>query len=114
MIAPRLRLVLVMFLAAVPSVSVAGLSRAFFAFAFFLIGFALIVALCDLALGLGRYRTLQFSVPETLRGIRGERDAIASLEERLGMGTEKMNRASHSGTDGCRGRSSAALQTEGS
>ena len=73
MIAPRLRLVLVMFLVVVPSATAAGLSRGFFSLASLLIGFAFIVALCDLALGLGRYRTLKFSVPETLRGIRGER-----------------------------------------
>lgn len=73
MIAPRLRLVLVMFLVAVPLATVAGLSRGFLPTAFLLIGFALIVVLCDLALSLGRYRHLQFSLPETLRGIRDQR-----------------------------------------
>src|SRR5580704_781276 len=73
MIAPRLRLVLVMSLVAIPLTTAAGLSRGFFSIAFLLIGFALLVALSDLALGLGRYRTLQFSVPDTLRGIRDER-----------------------------------------
>jgi uncharacterized protein (DUF58 family) len=73
MIAPRLRLVLVMSLVAIPLTTAAGLSRGFFSLAFSLIGFALLVALSDLGLGLGRYRTLQFSVPGTLRGIRGER-----------------------------------------
>jgi len=79
MIAPRLRLVVLMFLVAVPLATVTGLTRGFFPVAFLLIGFALIVALCDLALGLGRYRNLQFSVPETLRGIR---DEVIELEVR--------------------------------
>ncbi len=73
MIAPRLRLVLVMFLVAVPFATAAGLNRGFLPMALLLIGFALIVVLCDLALGLGRYRHLQFSLPDTLRGIRDER-----------------------------------------
>jgi uncharacterized protein (DUF58 family) len=72
MIAPRLRLVLLMAFVAVPLATAAGLNRAFFPIAFLLTGFALVAALYDLALGLGRYRNLQFSVPETLRGIRGE------------------------------------------
>jgi uncharacterized protein (DUF58 family) len=72
MIAPQLRLVLVMFLAAVPFATAAGLNRGFLPMAFLLIGFALIVVLCDLALGLGRYRDLQFSLPDILRGIRDE------------------------------------------
>jgi uncharacterized protein (DUF58 family) len=76
MIAPRLRLVLVMSLVAIPLTTAAGLSRGFFSIAFLLIGFALLVVLSDLALGVGRYRTLQFSVPGTLRGIRGERVAL--------------------------------------
>jgi uncharacterized protein (DUF58 family) len=73
MIAPRLRLVLAMFFLAVPLATAAGLSRGLTPIAFLLIGFALIVALCDLALGVGRYRTLQFFLPDTLRGIRDER-----------------------------------------
>jgi uncharacterized protein (DUF58 family) len=73
MIAPRLRLVFGMFLAAVPLATVAGLNRGFSTVAFLLIGFALIVALCDLALGLDRHRNLQFSLPDVLRGIRDER-----------------------------------------
>jgi uncharacterized protein (DUF58 family) len=73
MIAPRLRLVLLMFVAAVPLATAAGLSREFSPIASLLIGFALIVALCDLSFGLGRYRNLQFSLPEDLRGIRDER-----------------------------------------
>jgi uncharacterized protein (DUF58 family) len=73
MIAPRLRLVLVMFLLAVPLATAAGLNRGVLPPAFLLIGFALIVALCDLAFGLGRYRHLKFSLSETLRGIRDER-----------------------------------------
>jgi uncharacterized protein (DUF58 family) len=73
MIAPRLRLVLVMFLVAVPLATAAGLNRGLLPPAFLLIGFALIVALGDLALGLGRYRHLQFLLPDTLRGIRDER-----------------------------------------
>jgi uncharacterized protein (DUF58 family) len=73
MIAPRLRLVLLMFVVAVPLATAAGLSRDFSPVASLLIGFALIAALGDLALGLGRYRTLQASLPEDLRGIRDER-----------------------------------------
>jgi uncharacterized protein (DUF58 family) len=73
MIAPRFRLVLVMFLVDVPFATAAGLNRGFLPMALLLIGFALIVVLCDLALGLGRYRHLQFSLPDTLRGIRDER-----------------------------------------
>jgi uncharacterized protein (DUF58 family) len=73
MIAPRLRLVLVMFLVAVPLATAASLSRGLTPIAFLVIGFALLVALCDFALGLGRYRSLQFSLPDTLRGIRDER-----------------------------------------
>jgi uncharacterized protein (DUF58 family) len=73
MIAPRLRLVLVMFLVAVPLATAAGLSREFFPIGVLLVGFAFIVALCDLALGLGSYRNLQFTLPDILRGIRDER-----------------------------------------
>ncbi len=73
MIAPRLRLILLVSLVAVPFATAAGLNRGFLPIAFSLIGFALMVVLCDLALGLGRYRDLQFSLPNTLRGIRDER-----------------------------------------
>jgi uncharacterized protein (DUF58 family) len=73
MIAPRLRLVLSMLVVAVPLATAAGLSRGFAGIAFLLIGFALIVALCDLTLGFGRYRSLQFSLPNTVSGIRDER-----------------------------------------
>lgn len=72
MIAPRLRLVLLLLLVAVPLATIAGLNRAYAPIAFLLIGFTLIGILCDLALGLGRYRNSQFSLPETLRGIRDE------------------------------------------
>jgi uncharacterized protein (DUF58 family) len=72
MIAPRLRLVFVMLLVAVPLATAAGLDRSAAPVAFLLIGFALLVAFCDLALGLGRYRRIQFSLPETLRGIRDQ------------------------------------------
>jgi uncharacterized protein (DUF58 family) len=72
MIAPRLRLVLLMAFVAMPLATAAGLNWTFFPFSFLLIGFAIVAALYDLALGLGRYRSIQFSVPETLRGIRGE------------------------------------------
>jgi uncharacterized protein (DUF58 family) len=72
MIAPRLRLVLVMLLLAVPLTIAAGVSRGFFPLAFLLIGFAFLVALADLALGLGRFKNTRFSLPDTLRGIRDE------------------------------------------
>jgi uncharacterized protein (DUF58 family) len=73
MIAPRLRLVLLMFLVAVPLATAGGLNRSLTATTCLLIGFALIVALGDLTLGLGRYRNLQFSIAESFRGILGER-----------------------------------------
>ena len=73
MIAPRLPLVLMMFLVAVPLATAAGLSRGLVPIAFPLIGFAFIAAVCDLALGLGRYRNLRFELSATLRGIRDER-----------------------------------------
>jgi uncharacterized protein (DUF58 family) len=73
MIAPRLRLVLLIFLLAVPLATAAGLSRAFSPIAFSLIGIALIVTLWDLALGFGRYQNVQFSFPDVIRGIRDER-----------------------------------------
>jgi uncharacterized protein (DUF58 family) len=72
MIAPRLRVVLLLAFVAVPLTTAAGLNRAFCPVSYLVTGFALVVALYDLALGLGRYRNLQFFVPETLRGIRGE------------------------------------------
>ena len=87
MIAPRLRLVLVMFLVVVPFATAAGLNRGFLPMALLLIGFTLIVVLCDLALGLGRYRHLQFSVPDILHGIRDER---VELEVRV-QGTVQSN-----------------------
>jgi uncharacterized protein (DUF58 family) len=72
MIAPRLRLVVMMLLVAVPITAAAGVSRGLCPLAFLLIGFAFIVALADLALSLGRFRNLRFSLPDTLRGIRDE------------------------------------------
>ncbi len=73
MIAPRMRLVVVTFLVTVPLATVAGLTHGFSPIAFLLIGLLIVIALGDLALGLGRYRSLQFSLPETVPGIRGER-----------------------------------------
>jgi uncharacterized protein (DUF58 family) len=72
MIAPRLRLVLALLLLVVPLATAAGLNRAFLPGSLLLIGFALVTALCDLTFGLGRFRNLRFSLPDTLRGIRGE------------------------------------------
>src|ERR1700740_1163972 len=79
MIAPRLRLILVVFLIAVPLATVASLSRGLAPIALLLIGFAFIAGLCDLALGLGRYQILQFSLPATLRGMQ---DELVELEVR--------------------------------
>jgi uncharacterized protein (DUF58 family) len=68
-----------MLLVTVPLTTVAGLNRSYTPIAVLLIGFVLIVALGDLLLGWGRDRDLQLSLPETVRGIRGQR---AELEVR--------------------------------
>ena len=68
-----------MLLVTVPLATVAGLNRGFTPIALLLIGFLLIAALCDLALGFGRHGDLQLSLPEIVRGIRDQR---AELEVR--------------------------------
>ena len=76
MIAPRLSLVLLLFFVTLPLATIAGLNRASTPIALFLIGFVLIFAAVDLALGLGRFRDLQFSLPKTVRGIRDKRSEL--------------------------------------
>ena len=73
MIAPRPRLVLLMLIVAVPLATAAGLSRGLIPIASLLMGFVFIVVLGDLAFGVGRYRSLRFSLPDTVSGIRDER-----------------------------------------
>jgi uncharacterized protein (DUF58 family) len=73
MISPRLRLILLLLLVTVPLATVAGLNQSFTPIALLLIGFLLIAAFGDLVLGCGRYRDLQLSLPETVRGIRDQR-----------------------------------------
>src|SRR5271165_6355236 len=76
MIAPRLRLILLMLLVTVPLATIAGLNRAFNPIAMLLIGFVLIAAFGDLVLGCGRYRDLQLYLPEIVRGIRDQRSEL--------------------------------------
>src|SRR6202043_3748786 len=76
MIAPRLRLILLMLLVTVPLATIAGLNRGFTPIAVLLIGFVLIAAFGDLVLGCGRYRDLQLSLPEIVRGIRDQRSEL--------------------------------------
>ena len=79
MIAPRLRLVLLMLLVTMPLATIAGLSRSFTPIALLLIGFVLVASFGDLVLGFGRYRDLKLSLPENVRGIR---DQFSKLEVR--------------------------------
>lgn len=65
-----------MLLVTVPLATIAGLNRGFTPIAVLLIGFVLIAAFGDLVLGCGRYRDLQFSLPETVRGIRDQRSEL--------------------------------------
>src|ERR1700745_3811426 len=76
MIAPRLSLVLLLLFVTLPLATIAGVNRASTPIALLLIGFVLIVAAVDLALGLGRFRDLQFSLPETVWGIRDKRSEL--------------------------------------
>jgi uncharacterized protein (DUF58 family) len=73
MIAPRLRLVLLMLLVSVPLATAAGLTRGLLPFSLLLIALAVVVALFDLVLGLGHYRDLDFALPEVVLGILAER-----------------------------------------
>lgn len=72
MIAPRLRLVLVMLVVTVPLATAAGVSTGLLRISLLLIGLALIIALLDFALGLGRYRDLDFLLPGVVRGTVAE------------------------------------------
>ena len=76
MIAPRLRLVLLLLFVTLPLATIAGLHRASTPIALFFIGFVLVVAAVDLALGLCRFRDLQFSLPEAVSGIRDKRTEL--------------------------------------
>jgi uncharacterized protein (DUF58 family) len=76
MIAPRLKLILLLLIVTVPLATIAGLNRGFTPIAALLIGLVLIAAFGDLVLGWGRHRDLQLSLPETVRGIRGQRSQL--------------------------------------
>jgi len=76
MIAPRLRLVLVMLFVAVPVATASGLNPGLLPASLLLIGLAVVTSLFDLALGLGRYRDLDFVLPEVLRVTLAEREEL--------------------------------------
>jgi uncharacterized protein (DUF58 family) len=65
-----------MLLVTVPLATIAGLNRGFTPIAVLLIGSVLIAAFGDLVLGCGRYRDLQLSLPEIVRGIRDQRSEL--------------------------------------
>lgn len=72
MIAPRLRLVLTMFFVTVPLSTVAGLDEKLLPISLLLIGIAMLVTLFDLAVSIDRFRTLEFWLPEVIKGIAAE------------------------------------------
>jgi uncharacterized protein (DUF58 family) len=72
MIAPQLRLVVTMFLVTIPLATVAGLNEGLVPISLLLIGAAISVSLLDLAVSIGRHRTLEFSLPEVIRGVVNE------------------------------------------
>jgi uncharacterized protein (DUF58 family) len=86
MITPGLRLVLVMLVVAVPLATAAGLSPGLLPIGLLLIGLTVVTTFFDLALGLNRYRDLDFVAPEVLRGTLGER---AELEVQVKRATLK-------------------------
>ncbi len=77
MIAPRLRLVVVMLVVTVPLATAAGLSPGLLLISLLLIGLAIVATLFDLALGLSRCRDLQFLLPDVLRGTLAGRAELA-------------------------------------
>ena len=79
MIAPRLRLVLTTFFVAVPLATVAGFNHGLAPISVLLIGIVILLGLFDLLFARHRYRTLDFSLPEVVRGIVSE---VAQLETR--------------------------------
>jgi uncharacterized protein (DUF58 family) len=94
MIAPRLRLVLTMLFVTVPLATVAGLNEGLLPISLLLIGVPIVVGLFDLAVSIARYRTLEFSFPEVIRGIvsesaqleiRGKHNARKNAVVRLGV-----------------------------
>ena len=93
MIAPRLRLVLVMLVVTVPLATVAGLNPGVMRISLLLIGLALFIALLDLVLGLGRYRDLGFLLPELVRGTLAEPAELAIQTAHLAVGNGKMRLA---------------------
>jgi uncharacterized protein (DUF58 family) len=93
MIAPRLRLVLVMLVVTVPLAAAAGLSPRLLPIALLLIGLLVVAALFDLALGLSRYRSLQFLLPEVLRGTLAERAELEIQVKRVTLGNGAMRLA---------------------
>jgi uncharacterized protein (DUF58 family) len=72
MIAPRLRLVLTMFFVTVPLSTVAGLDEKLLPISLLLVSIAIFVTLFDLAVSIGRFRDLEFSLPEVIKGIAAE------------------------------------------
>ncbi len=93
MIAPRLRLVLVMLVVAVPLATAAGVSPGLLRFSLLLIGLALIIALLDLALGLGRYRDLDFLLPGVVRGTVAEPAELEIQTQHITVGNGKIRLA---------------------
>jgi uncharacterized protein (DUF58 family) len=93
MIAPRLRFVLLMLLVSVPLATAAGLSRGLLPFSLLLIALAVVAALFDLALGLGRYRSLDFAVPEVVLGILAERTELEVRAKYTALKTEPVRLA---------------------
>src|SRR5271169_1901240 len=89
MIAPRLRLVLVMLFVTVPLATAAGLSPGLWPIALLIIGLALVITFFDLAFGLNRHRDLNIALSEVVRGTLAER---AELEIQVMRPTRKSGR----------------------
>jgi uncharacterized protein (DUF58 family) len=93
MIAPRLRLVLVMLVVTVPLATAAGVSTALLRISLLLIGLALIIALLDLALGFGRYRGLDFLLPGLVRGTLAEPAELEIQTQHITVGNGEIRLA---------------------
>jgi uncharacterized protein (DUF58 family) len=93
MIAPRLRLVLVMLIVTVPLATAAGVSPGLLGISLLLIGLALIIALLDLALGLGRYRDLNFLLPGVVRGTVAEPAELEIQTQHITVGNGEIRLA---------------------
>jgi len=88
MIAPRLRLVLLTLVVTVPLATAAGVSPGLSRISLLLIGLALIIALLDLALGLGRYRDLDFLLPGLVRGTLAEPAELEIQTQHITVGKQ--------------------------